>query len=77
MKLSICLKNGDKIEIIDRNSQYFGKKGIVIELIQRDLIINDKSGTMYILKVKLEGVNNIVDVTSHPIGLDSQIKKLK
>ena len=71
------INNGDKIEIIDKNSPHFGKTGIVTDIIQRNLIINGKSGTMLILKIKLESIDAIVDITNHPIGLDSQIKKLK
>lgn len=71
------IKNGDKIEITDNDSPYFGKTGVVTDIVQRNQIINGKSGTMLILKIKLESIHAIVDITSHPIGLYSQIKKLK
>jgi hypothetical protein len=67
---------GDKVEIIDKNSPHFGKTGMVREIIPRDYImLNGESGTMLILKIKLEGTKTIIDITDHPIGLDSQLKK--
>jgi hypothetical protein len=69
---------GDKIEIIDKTSQYFGKTGVVIGTEERPLIIlNHKSGTITILKLKLEGINSMVDITNHPNPLQSQIRKLE
>jgi RNase P/RNase MRP subunit p29 len=70
------IKTGDKMEIIDKNSPYFGKTGTVTNIIQRNLVLNGKSGTMTILKLELEDLKTIIDITSHPIRLDSQIKKL-
>ena len=77
MDKNIRLAEGDKIEIIDKTSPYFGKTGIVADIVKRNLIMkNDKSGTLIILKLELGGTSSVVEITSHPIPLESQIRKL-
>ena len=77
MNSSIRIKTGDKIEIKDKTSQYFGKTGTVTDIKSRSLEMNCKLIIMHILYLQLTGINGIIEITSHPVALDSQIKILK
>ena len=74
------LATGDKIEVIDSASPYFGKIGEVRDIVEEPLSISGnaerREGKIVKVYVELEGVNTLVDFWSYPKRLDSQIRKL-
>ncbi len=69
MNKRIRLATGDKVEIIDRNSPYFGKTGKLIEpRLVPTIMINSNSKPIsskeeYHCKVKLEDTETTVEFT--------------
>jgi hypothetical protein len=74
------LATGDKIEVIDSLSPYFGKIGEVRDIVEEPLSILEnaerREGKIVKVYVELAGVNTLVDFWSYPKRLDSQIRKL-
>lgn len=77
MDKRIRLATGNKVEIIDRNSPYFGKTGELIEIRTVPIKMINRSSTVisskeeYYFKVKLEDTETPVEFTL------SQLKKYK
>lgn len=73
---------GDKIEVVDKASPYFGKIGEVRNIVEEPLSIRKlgntewREGKIVKVYVELEGVNTLIDFWSHPKPLESQIRKL-
>lgn len=64
---------GDKVEVIDRGSHYFGQTGKVIKRVRKPLIMinSGKSGTLTLCEIKLEDTGAIEDFTV------SQLRKIQ
>lgn len=70
---------GDRIEVIDTQHRDYKKKGTIVEITSRQLQMLNKpeeSGIIHVVRVKLETSDKLIDFTSHPKKLETQIRRI-
>ena len=71
-----AIASGDRVRIIDEQSPYFGKCGVVKAIVERDVrVVRGRRRKAVTLQIELEGGEEI-GISDYPRPLRHQIEKL-